>query len=71
MRATARGCDSTKSFKGCTYATDCTTSTFTLPALANGSWTTWRDLDTNSAHAITDSVDIGIKPILIEGTVQP
>ncbi len=56
-------CDSSKSSKNCVFARDCTTTDVPLPA---GSWTDWRDLDTNSSHAIGTTIPVGIKPIMLE-----
>ncbi len=56
-------CDSSKNSKNCVFARDCTTTDVPLPA---GSWTDWRDLDTNTSHAIGATVPVGIKPILLE-----
>lgn len=61
------GCDSTQGPQNCTYSSDCSSVSFTLPPSPTGVWSTWRDLDTNTLHSITGGkVQVGIKPILVE-----
>jgi hypothetical protein len=64
------GCDSKTKLTGCNFATDCRTSSFSLPSLAGGGWTSWRDLDTDTPHPIAgNAVPIGVKPVLVERVV--
>jgi hypothetical protein len=65
------GCDSTKKLTGCNFATDCRTSSFELPLLTGGRWSSWRDLDTDTPHPIiaAETVPVGVKPILVEGSM--